>query len=271
MISGLVKVLLALLALYVAIAAVAYFLQRRLIYFPVTTRVSPQSVGLAHVEERTLQTRDGETVLAWYGRAQAGQPTLLYFHGNAGSLEFRSERIRRYMSRGIGVYMMTYRGYGGSSGAPSERANVADAKLAYDALAAEGVPPRDVIVYGESLGTGVAIQVAAEKTVGGVILDAPYTSLVDVAALHYAYLPVRALMTDRYDSVAHISRVTAPLLILHGERDDVVPVDLGRRLFELANEPKTLRTFPQAGHSDHWEFGSNEAVYAWLNAWIAAR
>lgn len=262
---------LAAIALYGMLVLSAYFLQRRLIYFPDTQRISPASVNLPDVEERALRTADGETVLVWYGRAKPGYPTLLYFHGNAGSFEFRQERIRRYMARGVGMFMMTYRGYGGSSGTPSERANVADALLAYDTLVAEGVAPADIIVYGESLGTGVAVQLAAQKRVGGLILDAPYTSLVDVAAQVYPYLPSRWLMTDRYETLRYIGKVHTPLLVMQGERDEVVPIAMGRAVFAAANEPKTLKTFPEAGHSDHWNFGSYDAAYAWLDAWQAAK
>jgi fermentation-respiration switch protein FrsA (DUF1100 family) len=263
------KSALAVIALYGLLVLATYLLQRRLIYFPDTQRISPASVNLPDVEERTLQTPDGEKVLVWYGRAKPGYPTLLYFHGNAGSFEFRQERIRRYMARGIGMYMMTYRGFGGSTGVPSERANVADARLAYDGLRADGVAAEDIIVYGESLGSGIAVQIAAEKPVGGIILDAPYTSLVDVAETVYPYLPARLLMTDRYETLTYIGRVTAPLLILQGERDEIVPISMGRAVFAAANEPKTMKTFPEAGHSDHWNFGSYDAAYAWLDDWRA--
>jgi fermentation-respiration switch protein FrsA (DUF1100 family) len=159
-------------------------LQRRLMYFPDTAHVTPSEAGLSRVAEEVLETPDGARVLAWYGKAEPGQPTILYFHGNGGSLETRSERIRKYMARGLGVFMMTYRGFGGSSGAPSESANVADATLAYDRLRALGVGATDVILYGESLGTGVAVQVAAVRPAAGLVLDAPYTSMVELAALH---------------------------------------------------------------------------------------
>lgn len=265
------KAAVAVVLLYGLLVIATYALQRRLIYFPETQRIAPAHVNLPDVEERTLETPDGARVLVWYGRAKAGYPTLLYFHGNAGSFEFRQERIRRYMARGIGVYMMTYRGYGGSSGAPSEANNVADAKLAYDTLIATGVDPADIIVYGESLGSGIAVQVAAAKPVGGVILDAPYTSLVDVAATVYPYLPARWLMTDRYETMDYIGKVTAPLLVLHGEQDEIVPVAMGRAVFAAANEPKTLEVIAGAGHSDHWNFGSYDKAYAWLDAWQAER
>jgi hypothetical protein len=255
---------------YAALILGTPLVQRRLMYFPDAERTLPAEAGLEQVEEQELSTPDGARVIAWWGPARARHPTILYFHGNAGALETRAERIRKYMARGLGVFMMAYRGYGGSSGAPSERANVADAKLAYEALVAKGVDPADIIVYGESLGTGVAVQVAAEKRVGGLILDAPYTSMVDLARLHYAFLPARAFMTDRYETLEHIGKVRAPLLIIHGEADDIIPAEMGRRVFEAAPEPKEIATYPGAGHADHYLFGSYDTVYGWIERVRAA-
>ena len=184
---------------YAIAVAVMYFAQRRFIYFPDPTRTTPGAAGLPNVVERIIATPDGERLVAWYGKAAPGQPTLLYFHGNGGALEVRAERIRKYLDRGRGMFMMSYRGYSGSTGSPSEAANVADAKLAYDALVKEGVSPDDIILYGESLGTGVAIQVAAEKNVAGVILDSPFTSIVERAGQLYPWLPVGLLLQDRYE------------------------------------------------------------------------
>jgi fermentation-respiration switch protein FrsA (DUF1100 family) len=233
-------------------------------YFPDTAYFTPESAGLRGVAEHVIETPDGARVLAWYAPAKPGRPTLLYFHGNGGSLETRTERIRKYMARGLGVFMMTYRGFSGSTGHPSEAANVADAKLAYTMLSGM-VDPLDIIVYGESLGTGVAVQVAAARTVGGLVLDAPYTSMVELAALHYPLIPGRWFMTDRYDTRRHIADVAAPLLILHGDADDIIPVGMGREVFDLARAPKVIRTFQGAGHSDHYLFGSYDALYAWID------
>lgn len=246
-------------------------LQRRLMYFPDTSLVRPETAGLSKVEERRFSAADGTTGLAWYGRAEAGAPTILYFHGNAGALATRSERIRKYMAKGYGIYMMTYRGFGGRPGEPSEKANVADALAAYDDLVAHGVTAGRIVLYGESLGSGIAVQVAAQRPVAGIILDAPYTSMVDLAAVHHPLLPSRWLMTDRYETARTIGTVKAPLLIVHGEEDDIVPVEMGRALDAIANEPKTLVTLPGAGHSDHYLFGSYDVIWGWLEQLARAR
>ena len=253
----------AALALYAAVVVYMYVAQRRFIYFPEPARTLPAAVGLPDVSERILSTPDGEKIVAWYGRAKPGQPTLLYFHGNGGALEFRSASIRRYLDRGRGMFMMSYRGYSGSTGSPSETANVADAKLAYDQLVKDGVRPEDIILYGKSLGTGVAIEVAAEKKVAGVILDSPYTSIVELASALYPWLPVNLLLEDRYNSILHIHDVHVPIFIVHGEADDVIPVEMARRLFAAANQPKEIVTIPGAGHAIH-----DEVTFEIINRWI---
>jgi uncharacterized protein len=265
--SLLLKLVLAAAVLYGALTLVAYLGQRKLMYFPDRTRVLPAQAGLSGVEERVLTAPDRARIIAWYGKARPGQPTLLYFHGNAGGLVDRAERIRRFMGEGWGVYMMAYRGYSGSTGSPSETANVADARLAYGALTLEGVAPQSIILYGESLGTGVAARIAVERPSGGLVLEAPYTSIVKVAAKAYPYLMVGTLLSDRYETDKVIKQVRVPVLILHGERDGVIPVAMGRELARLANEPKQLATFPSAGHSDVYVNG-NEALPI-VRAWIA--
>lgn len=260
------KLIIAVAALYALLWIGSIYLQRRLMYFPDPERVPPAQAGLPNVEEVAIPSGDGHTLIAWWGKAQAGQPTLLYFHGNAGALADRADRIARYLGRGIGVMIMAYRGYGGSTGQPSERNNVSDAKSAYDWLVAHGVKPGDIVLYGESLGSGVAVQVAAEKPVAGLILDAPYTSLVDVANIHYPHLPARHFMTDRYETVKHLPAVTAPLLVVHGTHDRVIPITMGERIYREARGPKEIKAIRGAGHSDHASFGSLEAVLAWLTA-----
>ena len=259
------SVLIILGGLYLIVLCGMYLAQRKLLYVPDPRRTAPATVGLPAVTERIIETPDGEKLIVWHGAAKPGQPTLLYFHGNGASLAGRAQTMRQYLERGYGVFMMAYRGYSGSSGSPTEAANVADAKLAFDALAGLGVKPQDIILYGESLGTGVAIQVGLEKPAAGIILDAPYTAIVDRAGEVYPWLPVSLLLKDRYESRRHIVGLHLPLFILHGEADQVVPVAMGRRLFALANEPKQILTLPGAGHSNHDLFGSFEAINDWID------
>jgi fermentation-respiration switch protein FrsA (DUF1100 family) len=261
-----IKLALGVAVVYAAVGLAAYLGQRKLMYFPDIARTPPAEVGLTGVAERVIETPDGQRVVAWYGKAQPGKPTLLYFHGNGGSLADRAPRITRFMDEGWGVYMMTYRGYGGSTGSPSEAANVADARLAYHALVREGVQPGSIIAYGESLGSGIAVRIAAELPLAGVILDAPYTSVADLAARAYPLLPVRLLLIDRYETARYIAAVKAPILVLHGERDEVIPVAMGRELARLAPEPTRLVTFPNGHHSDLYIEGNNaiDAVRAWI-------
>lgn len=252
-------------AAYLVFMAGMYFFQRDFIYVRDETRTPPADAGLANVTERVLDTPDGETIVAWYGKAQPGQPTVLYFHGNGGPLEIRRERIAKYLNRGRGVLIMAYRGYSGSTGQPSETANVADARLAYDTLIKDGVRPDEIIVYGESLGAAVAVQLAAAVPVRAVVLDSPFTSLLERAKLSYPWLPVRLLLKDWYMSTEHITRVTVPLFVLHGELDEVTPVGMGRALFDVANAPKEIAVLAGAGHNDHYLFGSFEAINAWID------
>jgi uncharacterized protein len=269
--SFLTRLTITAVILYLCIVGAAWVFQRKLLYFPSPQRVPPAVTGLQGVTERVLQTPDGQQIITWVGPSKPGFPTILYFHGNGGNLSGRAARMATYLAQGYGMTMMSYRSFSGSTGSPSETANVADALQAFDTLVADGMHPSNIIVYGESLGSGVATQVAAARPVGGIILDAPYTSTVDVGAANYWFLPVRLLMFDRYETIRHIKNVTAPLLILHGERDAVIPVAMGRAVHAAAASPKEIKIFPRAGHDDHTQYGSYDATFRWLAAWRAAR
>ena len=259
------EIALAITSVYTLVVLVAYLAQRKLLYFPLPERVAPADAGLPDVEERIVEAPDGARIVTWYGRAAPGQPTILYFHGNGGNLALRAERIRRYLDAGQGILMMSYRGYSGSTGVPTEAANVADARLAYELLVAEGIAPTNIIVYGESLGTGIAARIAAERPIGGLILDSPFTSAADVGSRHYPMLPVGLLMKDRYEVLPYVTAVRAPVLVVHGELDQVVPFEMGKQVFAAANEPKKLVTFPLAGHNNHSLHGSFEAIQDWID------
>ncbi len=249
--------LIAVLA-YTGVMLAMYLLQRSLQYFPQDKGLSPEAIGLSGVTVHRLATPDGERIVTWYVAAKAGRPTILYFHGNAGEIGDRPNRFRYYAERGFGLLYVSYRGYGGSTGRITERGLVTDAVTAYDWLIAQGVAHAQIALVGESLGTGVAVQLAAQKPVGAVALEAPYTSTADIAASIYWWLPVRLLMKDQFRSTDHISAVTAPLLIIHGAADTIVPARYGKALFAAANEPKELAIIEGFGHDVLFE----EATWA---------
>jgi fermentation-respiration switch protein FrsA (DUF1100 family) len=251
------------LVLYVGLAAMIYLAQRSLMYFPDTVRTTPAAAGLPEAEEVPLTASDGVGSIAWHIPPRDYKPVILYFHGNGGALKYRVERFRRLIADGIGLVALEYRGYGGLPGSPSEQGLIADAEAAY-AFAAAQYPVQQIVVWGESLGTGVAVALTSEKPVGRVILEAPFTSAVAVGAQHYWYLPVRLLMKDQFRSDERIGKVTAPLLILHGVHDRVVPYAMGERLFDLANKPKHMARFLDGGHEDLDANGGLNAVARFL-------
>jgi fermentation-respiration switch protein FrsA (DUF1100 family) len=232
-----------------------YLAQRSLMYFPDTARRTPASVGLPQAQEVELTAADGTRLIAWHVAAQTGKAVVIYFQGNSGGLDLRAERFRRLVADGTGLLALNYRGYGGSSGSPSEAGLIADAITAYD-FALAHYPPERIMLWGESLGTGVAVALAAQRPVARVLLESPYTSIADVAGTIYWFVPVRLLIKDPFRSDARIGRVTAPVMVLHGERDTVVPIAFGERLYALIRTPKTFVRLPGAGHNDHDEHGA---------------
>lgn len=248
---------------YVALVALLYLAQRSLLYFPDTRRTRPADVGLLRAEEAMLQSADGVRVSAWHVPARDNMPVVIYFQGNGGGLDLRAERFRKLTADGTGLLALNYRGYGGSEGKPSEAGIILDAKAAYD-FAASRYGAGRIVLWGESLGTGVAVALAAEKPVARIILESPYTSIADVAAAIYWFVPVRLLLKDSFRSDQRIAKVTVPVLVVHGERDSIVRITFGERLYELIPGPKQFIRLPNAGHNDHDSHGLPELVKPFL-------
>ena len=248
---------------YGGLLAAMYFWQRGLMYFPETRRTPPAAAGFADAEELTLDTADGEKIIAWHKPAADGKTFIVYFHGNGGSLRLRADRFRKLTADGTGLLGVSYRGYGGSSGWPSEEGFLKDAEAAY-AFAAARYPADRIVAFGESLGTAVAIALAAERPIGKLILDAPYTAAVDVAAVIYPFIPVRYLMKDQFRSHERIGRVQVPVLVLHGELDHIIPIVFAERLFALITGPKEFVRFPRGTHVDLDSHGAQEAIRRFL-------
>jgi uncharacterized protein len=248
---------------YVALLALMYVFQRALIYFPDPKRTPPAQAGLPQAAEASLTSSDGEKLIAWYVAPRDENPVVIYFQGNAGASNLRVERFKWLTAEGTGLLALSYRGYGGSSGKPSEAGLIRDAHAAYDFARAHS-PANRIVLFGESMGTAVAIALAAEREIAGLILDAPFTSAADVGAAAYPYAPVRWLIKDTWRSDRRIARVKAPILVLHGEQDAIVPIRFGERLFALAPEPKRMVRFPSGGHVNLDDYGASAVVKKFL-------
>ncbi len=252
---------------YCGLLAVMYAAQRALMYFPETQHTSPADADFTEAGETPLTASDGVQVLAWFVPPQDGHPLVLYFHGNGGALQHRVPRFKPLVADGTGLLALSYRGYGGSAGSPSEAGFIADANAAYE-FAASRYPASRIVLWGESIGSGVALAIAAQKPAAAIILEAPFTSAADVGAKAYPFVPVRLLMKDQFRSDLRIGQVKAPLLIMHGSADRVVPVAFGEKLFSLANEPKSFVRFARGGHNDLDEFGALETAKDFLKKTI---
>ena len=234
-------------ALYAAVVIGLFVGQRKILFRCDAAEVDPATLGLK-AETLRLRTEDGENLLAWRIPPAPGRPLVLYFHGNAGGLDLRVERFRAIAEAGIGLLAIEYRGYASSTGSPSERGLKLDGEAAYATAIASGVAPERIVPLGESLGSGVAVALAARHEVGALVLDSPYSSIVDVAAAAYWFAPVRALLRDPFRNDLLIGSVKAPTLIVHGTRDAVVPIRFGEKLFALANPPKEFWRVEGAVH-----------------------
>jgi uncharacterized protein len=246
--------------------AVLFVVQRSFLFpIPTAARTAPQAAGFPEAEEHQLTTADGEKVIVWHVPAKPGHPVILYFHGNGDFLAGFFARFRDLIADGTGIVALSYRGYAGSSGQPSERGLSLDAAAAY-AFTTARYSADKIVVWGFSLGTGVAVALAAEQPVGKLILEAPYTSTADLAASIFWFMPVRLVMRDQFRSDQRIARLKVPLLIMHGTNDRAIPIVFGERLFALAPEPKRMVRFPGGGHENLGNFGAIETARQFINA-----
>jgi len=227
--------------------------QRRLIYFPWPDRLPAASSVLTGSQEVVLPTEDGIHLGGWFLPAQGSSPApaVLVCNGNGGNRALRAPLAAALSRAGLSVLLFDYRGYGGNLGRPSEDGLAADARAAQAWLAARPeVDPDRIAYFGESLGAAVALRLAVERPPAALLLRSPFTSLTDIGRLHYPWLPVKWLLTDRYGSAARVAQLTVPLLVIAGERDQIVPAALSRRLYDAASAPKRFMLVPGADHND---------------------
>ena len=236
---------------YLLICVSACSLQRVFMYYPATGIQPPEAYGLSRFADVRLQDKDGTHVHAWYAQAHPGYSTFLFFHGNGGNNADRAEYFRALTDAGFGLLALDYRGYGASDGSPSEEGFYEDARAAIEyATRTLHLPPNQIVLYGESIGTGVAVQMATEFPAAAIVLQSPYTSIEALGKERFSWLPVHSLIVDKFDSLSKIASVHAPLLLFHGENDNIIPVEQGKILFAKANEPKEAVFFSLQGHND---------------------
>ena len=239
------------IALYMVALVVFFVTQRKLLYFPSREYSPPAEAGAnPALKEITVRTSDGVDLKAWYAAATSKPFTIVFFHGNADSLHGAAPIADPYIAAGYGFMLAEYRGYSGLAGKPTETGLYNDGRACLHELMNRGVDSRHIILFGHSLGTGVAVEMAEEFQVGGVMLLAPYLSIPKLAHSTFPFFPASLLALDRFENESKIGKIHAPLLIANGDADQVIPPAQGARLFALAKEPKKFQSLPGRGHND---------------------
>jgi fermentation-respiration switch protein FrsA (DUF1100 family) len=259
-------VLIRIVGIYLLVMIVMYVAQRDLEYFPDRTPPgAPKDSNVPEMKLVSFTTEDGITLSSWFGapRKKEGRIVVL-FHGNGGNMTHRAMKARYFLDKGFGVLLAEYRGYGGSKGSPSEQGLYKDGRAALKWLESEGYSPSQFVLYGESLGTGVAVQMALESQPKILILETPFSSATDIAKKLYFWLPVDLLIKDKFDSASKIGGIRSSLFIIHGDEDETIPIAYSHKLFEAANHPKEYVTINGGGHSDLYEHHAGHIITEWL-------
>lgn len=214
--------------------------------------------------EVILDTEDNLKLVSWFHRGETGKQLIIYFQGNAGSIGNRDYKARFFIDNGYSVLMVGYRGYGGNPGKPSEIGLTKDGEAAVKFAHSKTFSNKDIVLYGESLGTGIAINLGQNKRFHALILEAPYTSIEHMASQRYWFVPVRYLLKDKFDSINKVQSLQSPVLVLHGDADRVIDIRYGKQLFERLNDPKEFSIFPGGGHSNLFDYGAKEKITIFL-------
>ena len=223
---------------YFVVILFVYFYQRSLLYHPSENNYLNDKINFNY-KEIYIDTDENIKLKSWFIEKDLKKfKTILLFHGNAGNLFNRVYKLNELNKLDLNILIISWRGFSGNEGKPTEKNLYHDAGEAVKWLKAQGIDNKNIILYGESLGTGIATELASKNNFGGIILESPFTSMVDAAKIYYPYLPVNLLLRDRYDSKSKISDIKTPILIMHGKMDNIVPQKMGQELFEKANNPK---------------------------------
>ena len=258
------SILLIIILIYFFILISTYIFQRNLLYHPTENNYTGDKITVS-VEKLKIKTQDGIELISWYHNKDINKyKTILFLHGNAGTLENRIHKINHFKNMQVNFLLIAWRGFSGNKGQPTEKGLYEDARSAISWLKFKGVSENNIIIYGESLGTGVATEIAQNKNFAGIILESPFTSMVDAGKDKYPYLPVRFLLKDKYESNKKIKNINIPILIMHGKVDNIVPFNMGERMYQLANNPK----YSYFSEHDHHMMEYNEKLIKKLNDFI---
>jgi fermentation-respiration switch protein FrsA (DUF1100 family) len=259
--------LIAAAVVYLGLLLLLYATQRRIVFRPDPTLADLAAAGLSEqMREVAIKTGDGLTLASWWAPpVRPDRRTIVYLHGNAGHRGGRGDRIRDYLAAGYGVLLVGYRGYGGNPGEPTETGLYDDARANLAFLAAQNLRPEHIVLFGESLGTAIAIQMATEAPILALVLEAPLASVLHSARARYPLFAFDFLVRDKFNSLTKIGKVKVPLLLVHGEKDRTTAVRFGRMIYDAANEPKRAHFIAEAGHNDLMEHGLAGAVTTFLD------
>lgn len=263
MLGFLRSLVIVLITVFAIVMITLWATQDRFLFLPVADAATPKQT---EITVQSIATNDNETLVAWYVEASAGCPTLLQFHGNGGHLSTEFWRHERLLKAGVGFLALSWRGYAGSTGKPSEKGFHVDARAAWEWLIEQGLAPNDILIQAHSIGSGPAIRLAAETNPGALILEAPFFSMKDLISRKVPALPTGTILKHPFRSDLYIADVSAPLLIVHGTKDSVIPIEQSKRLFELASEPKTYVSLPESDHNTLVRDGLFDHVWPFIAA-----
>ena len=236
--KNILQLLIAIALVYLAVVISIYFYQRKLLYHPNENNYFGDKLAV-DVENVKIQTSDGLSLNGWFHEKDLQNlKTLVFFHGNAGTLDNRIYKLNHFKDIDINFLIIAWRGFSGNEGKPTEEGLYIDGRSAVNWIINKGAKEENIILYGESLGTGIATEIAQNKNFGGLILETPFTSMVAAAKNFYPYLPVSILLKDRYENDKKIENIKMPIMVLHGKKDTIVPFAMGQKIFEISKEPK---------------------------------
>jgi len=250
--SKIIRASIYLLIVYSLVLILYFIFQRNVVFKPLLQKISPAITDLTKVEIVKLKTKDGIELNSWYYLPNKNINTvILYLHGNSGNISGRESSMVNYIHAGFGVFLLEYRGYGDNPGSPTEEGLYHDARAAVKFLSSQGVKPEDIVVLGESMGTGVTTQIATEYNFKGIILQSPFTSMTDVGKGKYPYIPVNLLLKDRFESIKKIDKIHSPILFIHGDHDELIPISHMEKLYKKSTSIiKYKKIYKNYGHSD---------------------